>query len=704
MTLNWRVDFGDGPQAVEIPHVWHGSMPVSWEGPAVYSCEIEVPFGGGWLVFHGVSYLAVVRVDGVEVLRHEGIWDAFSLDMNAWVGKQINLSVEVTKNGGPSFPVKEVASGFLPYVFHTFGGIFREVEWVESEPILDAPAPTARATVEGDRVSVDGVPTFGRGVLTWGWYPETASPHPDEATLCGEIDTIQRMGFNLIKFCLWLPPHGYLEEMNRRDMMAWIELPIWLPSSDPVSLNKMKQECLRIVRQYRRHPNILAWTAGCELSEGIPPEWRRDLVAEIQSLTGHPLVKDNSGGAEMYGGHPAEFGTFEDFHPYCDPMFYPQVMNSLAAGPREPRPIFFGEFNDHDVVRPLHQWVEETPYWASSDVDLNAQGVRWQYDFPGIIEQCREEDLGEWLRERWPQLLTTSLSQSAWMREQAFDLARLVPGCTGWVVTGHRHTPISSAGMVDDLGQPVFSEELTRRWTTDTRLILFPRRTPPWIDGGNRVGWEPTTVRFSGDCLFQVAAHSVQGGEGALSWRIGGHTGTCEIASVPSMCATEVGRFTVALKAGNYDLELAWGGVSQRHTIHVVEKLDKPEADFIGAPAETLSRPFFRESCLVFDHPIWQEHGWVNAWPLWKLVAGDSVMSTTWLDSAHPGWEPILTRLDSRTYERAPLVVRHRDKIISTLRPEGGLGDQPIGLSRNPAGHALIRTLRSLFTGPEEPD
>lgn len=79
-------------------------------------------------------------------------------------------------------------------------------------------------------------------------------------------------------------------------------------------------------------------------------------------------------------------------------------------------------------------------------------------------------------------------------------------------------------------------------------------------------------------------------------------------------------------------------------------------------------------------------------------------MSTTWLDSAHPGWEPILTRLDSRTYERAPLVVRHRDKIISTLRPEGGLGDQPIGLSRNPAGHALIRTLRSLFSGPEEPD
>ncbi|MCA0359629.1 MAG: hypothetical protein LCH41_01110 [Armatimonadetes bacterium] len=700
MTLDWSMDFGDGPRAVEVPHVWHGSMPMSWEGPALYSCEVDVPPGGGWLVFHGVSYLAVVRINDEEVLRHEGIWDAFSLDLRAWAGSKINLSVEVVKNGGPSYPVKDVASGFLPYVYHTFGGIFREVEWSASEPILDAEAPPSRMRVEEDRVFVDGQPFFGRGVLTWGWYPETTSPHPDEDTFIKEIDTIQRMGFNLIKFCLWLPPHGYLEEMNRRGMMAWIELPIWLPSSDAAALERMKQESLRIVRQYRRHSNILAWTAGCELSEGIPPEWRRDLVAEIQALTRHPLVKDNSGGAEMYGGHPAEFGTFEDFHPYCDPMFYPQVMDSLSAGPRERKPIFFGEFNDHDLVRPLHQWVEETPYWASDDPALNAQGVRWQYDFPAIVEQCRSGSLGDWLVSRWEELIATSISQSTWMREEAFDLARMVPGCAGWVVTGHRHTPISSTGMVDDTGEPIFPPEVTKRWTSDTRLILFPRRTPPWIDGGNRVGWEPTRVRFAGECLFQVAVHSVHGEEGSLAWEIGGFRGVCDAKSAPSMQPTEVGRFVVHLTPGVHDLELRWGRVVQRQAIHVVERGGSAIPDFLIPPAESLARPFFRESCLVLDHPIWRQCGWEHAWPLWRLVASDTAMSSAWLDSAFPGWEPILTRLDTRTYERAPLAVRHQGKIITTLRPQGGLGDQPIGVSRNPGGHALIRTLRALLAGP----
>ena len=127
MQMNWTVDYGDGPIPVQVPHVWHGQVPVPWEGPAAYRTEISVPLGQPHLVFWGVSYRAEIWVSNSLVLVHEGIWDAFSVDLSPWQGQLVEIRVRVTKNGGTSFPVKQVASGFLPYVYQTFGGIFREV-------------------------------------------------------------------------------------------------------------------------------------------------------------------------------------------------------------------------------------------------------------------------------------------------------------------------------------------------------------------------------------------------------------------------------------------------------------------------------------------------------------------------------------------------------------------------------------------------
>lgn len=695
MPLQWTVDYGNGAIPVELPHVWHLQVPVAWEGPAIYRATAKVEPETPILLFHGASYLAEVFVDGQPVADHRGIWDAFTVDLTPWANQQVEFEVRVTKNGGRRFPVRDVASGFIPYVFHTFGGLFRPVEFVGPGFQLQKDAAQTGVTVDNGRIHVHGKPFYARGILTWGWYPQTANPHADLATIRAEVGHIQNAGFNLVKFCLWLPPHHYLQELHRRGIWAWIELPIWLPNPEATSLHQMEEECLRIVSQYRHHPNILAWTAGCELSEGIDPQWRKGLVEKIQALTGHPLVKDNSGGAEMYGGHPDEFGTFEDFHPYCEPMDYPGVLASLAPGPRSAMPALLGEFNDYDLFRPLHQWVDDCPYWASGDPEQNDQGVRWQHDLPAIIANCRDSELGEWLERHGNELALNSHLQSVWMRQRAFDATRLQSWIDGWVLTGLRHTPISSAGILDDNGEPAYPVQTLRQWTADTSLLLFPRRTPPWVNGGNRAGFEPPTVRFAGNCRFLAAVHSVVDVESTLRWNIEGvGSGECPATRVRALETAEVGSFTAELPAGRHRLELSFGGALREFPIHVTTPLDPFDLGVTHRPSATLSRPFFREACLHYQHPAWAETGWLNDFERLALVASDQTIDPCCLPQDA---EILLTRLDTRTFERLPIAARIGNRIVTTLLPGCPRGDQPPDPSKNPAAHDFLRLVERLL-------
>ncbi|HXH61064.1 MAG TPA: hypothetical protein VNI20_06865, partial [Fimbriimonadaceae bacterium] len=473
--MNWTVDYGEGPQPVSLPHAWRQDVPVKWEGPAIYRTEIDVAHDDEWLVFEGVSFRAEVLFDGEPVAQHEGIWDAFSVPLRGHQGRNVNVEVRVTKNGGETFPVRRVLSGFLPYVFNTFGGIYGAVRVVRSQadPCEDLPpAPQSRVVADGTHLMVDGKPFFMRGVLSWGWYPELGHTNPTDDDVRQEVSTAKSLGFNTIKFCLWVPRHRFFEILEEEGMFAWLELPLWDP--DPSGLDKMEEELGRIVRQFRRHSCIVAWTVGCELSGSTPPEFRRRLVQMVKDETGCPLVKDNSGGAEMYGGDLREFGTFDDFHPYCDTHFYPPVLESLRPGAREQRPILLGEFCDFDVHRDLARLKQEAPYWASADPALNDQGVRWQYDLPRVLAESR------WANCDNSALIASSKSKRGWVRSRVMEAVYATPEIAGFVVTGWRHTPVSTSGLVDDALQPVYGQSKVDRWNRDDVLFLVPYRRPPW--------------------------------------------------------------------------------------------------------------------------------------------------------------------------------------------------------------------------------
>lgn len=723
----WTVDYGDGrkPKKITVPHAWRQDVPVDWEGPAIYRVLADVPIDGAKLRFHGVSFSAEIYVGGQHRLTHRGIWDAFDLDLSDHAGRVVELEIHVTKNGGGSYPVRSVASGFLPYVFHTFGGIFREVEWTPEA--VSKPKPPSRVELRGTEIRVDGKPTYLRGLLHWGWYPQLGHPNPSEATIREEVRAAKALGFNLVKFCLWVPPHAYLEILEQEGMLGWLELPLWDP--EPGSIESIALELEDIVRQYRHHPSLIAWTIGCELSSATPPEYRERMVNLVQALTGCPLVKDNSGGAEMYGGDLREFGSFRDFHPYCDTPHYPPVLDSLLNGPRSQQPILLGEFNDLDVHRDLASLVDHLPYWASGLPELNAKGVRWQYDLPRVLAESdfahEPEAAGH---ER---LLQSSRSQALFVSKFVHEQVRARSDIRGYVVTGWRDTPISSSGFFDDWGNPRFSPEETADWNGAEILFRIPARRPPWQRGGNQPGWIDDANRFVGPQTWTIGLHSESGRRDRLIWEVVDRTGlrvssgVGPESTVSALTATVVGEVHCVLAPGEYLLKVEFGGVSNSWPIWVVDGPSVPKVEFLdpenrfgvvgsGGPRVsvgfdpdaavsfltgegTVEAPFWREAAYQFRGPDSEfKRLYEDRWERLLPISGDRVIDSEWLGQRYPDAVSLLTRVDTRTYRANPVVaVTQTGKVLTTLRPYGGLGIQP-GFRQNPSGQALLGALLKL--------
>lgn len=732
--VRWKLRYDSFSETSEIllPHAWRQDIPLTVEGPVLYECVIKAPRGVSHLYFQNVSYQAEVFLDDTLVLVHQGIWDAFAVPLDRFAGKSVRLTVRVTKNGGASFPVKQVASGFLPYVFNTFGGIFGIVELVHGAPVLEQRPTAPRVSVRGNQIFLDGQPFYIRGILHWGWYPELGHPNPSDSTIREEVQAIKSRGFNLVKFCLWVPSHRYLEILRQEGLEAWIELPLWNPSPNEEKLGRIANELEQIVRQYRGHDNVIAWTVGCELGEAVPAAFRAKITQLVRNLTGCPLVKDSSGGSEMYGGDPREFGSFSDFHPYCDLPFYPAVLDTLLPGPRASGPVILGEFNDVDVHRDLARLGDELPYWCSSLSELNDRGVRWQYDLPSVVADSRFSNHPT--KNRHSVLMESSRRKSLFIRKTVHEAVRARDSIAGYVVTGLRDTPISSSGFLDDWAEARFTTEECEAWNGETTLFLIPGRKPSWMNGGNRPGWVDPYNRFVGLANWRIGIHSSLELEGGLVWKLMGSDGTVaaegaeDTSWVPPLRSTEIGRIVVELSAGAYTLVVEFSGVTNQWPIWIV---GRPEwngvsfEDSMGRLGEipggagqrdglfrvstvwndasltilteegTKAAPFWREAAYEFlNDDFWAMVPFAEQWSRLLPICSDRVLDEAWLKANVGEYEVILNRVDTRTYVDTPVMVRGRHGIVSTLRPFGGLGVQPPSLNSNPAGVEFIRAVR----------
>jgi len=633
---------------------------------------------------------------------------------------------------------------------------------------------------QGSRILINSSPVFVRMVLSWGWYPEHIAPNPGPDRVRADLIRLKSMGYNGVKLCLWFPPQYYFDLADELGMLLWVELPVWLPTMSEYFKRQTPIEFAALMRQARNHPSVILYTVGCELNEEAEAPTVRRLFEIVKSFAQDALVRDNSGSSEAYGGSLDESAEFYDHHFYADQQFMRPLLDMFAPGWREPQPWLFGEFCDYDTLRdiPQIQARNTEPRWWETE---NPQGVRAAIDLvdqPGSL-------LASGLWDRAGELNQVSVRQGLLHRKLTIELIRSRSDTSGYVVTGEVDTPISTAGMWDELDATKFPSEEFRRFNQDTVVFLGWRRQRRWMARGDRPVFRDNFCFRSGE---EIRAHLVvshfgrERGPAVFSWQaidlqgtmIYSAKGQSDRISPGEVREIGVAKFTapmvehprrIDLRA---DVRIGSAVVTNNWRLFIFPPdpwqgiepvfLHDPAGRLEGLPA-TLHEPGGRpEELLAFVQAPSVLSGvglftvWEPALADWIAEGGAAILLLErdgmpspvpkielpyWRESLkfgvpHPAWGdfpephepdmqfygmapdvalnpgehsgefgPIFQRVDTRQFTISDYVLELSiglgRLLVSTLRLDGGLGDQPSGLENHPAGaHLLACWLRYL--------
>ena len=633
----WDIEIGDKTGKVNVPGAWEAQ---GWSvdvDSAVYRYEFTIP--ATWsrarllLRFGAVSYFVEVRINGKIVGTHEGLWDAFTLDITdaALPGATNQIELHITKPSNQKegiYPYRQVLVGFIPYVTTTFGGPWQAISleahitpaWMEVQVAPDWETGTvkvrasldglvsnctaeildvngiilAQSTIQkeqaelrvnnphswtpqapvlytlrlraedgnnivaettrhfgfrrlhtaGDTLLFNGETVSLRGVLSWGWNPRTLAPNPTDDEIRDEFQRVRELGFNLVKLCLFVPPPRVFEIADEEGMLLWLELPMWLPILTDHLRKQALLEYAAILAKVHHHPSVVIYSLGCELGSDMADA---ALLAALDRLTREAtcsvLVCDNSGSGEAYQGLDFDFADFNDYHFYADLHQFKPLLDHFRRDWRSERPLIFGEFCYSDDYR--------DPTELTTNDGMNP----WWRDLTGV-----EGTLERWAYSRQEERMAalnlpfTDAELMAWSRQQSFvtrkatlEMVRSRRGMGGYVITGLRDTPISTAGVFDDLNRAKFDAQRFRQFNADSVLVLDQGRARIWHNG-DRPDPQDRFCHTSGQpaSLRMVLSHNGPAIEQAnLTWEL------IPVGASPTRADHLQGRATIAAIPGS---------------------------------------------------------------------------------------------------------------------------------------------------------
>lgn len=285
--------------------------------------QFRRPGERAWLRVGAAATEASVVLNGQTVGLHLGAWTPFEFEITPWLRDENELLIHCRDR-------VHTTNGFLPTIGIRWTGA-RDVR-IQTTPTPSRPPARQRSATRGTQLLVDGRPFRVRGVLHWGYYPELGNPWPDRDTIRREILHVRSLGFNLIKFCLWIPPPAYYELCEELGMFVWQEYPVW---NTPLAGEGVLREFADFFRNDAPFSCVILRTMTCE-NDRVSAETARRLVDLCHEMIPGSLALDNSGWlcSERYG-------DFHDEHPYLNNMewsFYGRRMRPLLT-----RPLLLGE-------------------------------------------------------------------------------------------------------------------------------------------------------------------------------------------------------------------------------------------------------------------------------------------------------------------------------------------------------------------------
>lgn len=159
-------------------------------------------------------------------------------------------------------------------------------------------------TTEGKDLLVNGRKIFLRGTLDCCIFPLTGVPPTDHEGWLKEMETLQKWGFNHIRFHSWCPPEAAFDVADSLGIYIQAELPVWSLKigDDPKVTTFLKDEFKRMSEAYGNHPSWIMSTCGNELQHDFTTLNR--LVGDMRDRDPRRLYAATSFTFEKgHGGH-----------------------------------------------------------------------------------------------------------------------------------------------------------------------------------------------------------------------------------------------------------------------------------------------------------------------------------------------------------------------------------------------------------------
>lgn len=120
---------------------------------------------------------------------------------------------------------------------------------------------------DGNRLLVNGRPTFLRGKHDGCVFPLTGHAPMDKETWLGYFKKLRDCGINHVRFHSWCPPEAAFAAADETGIYLQPELAVWanLDELTPEEMESIRKQGEEIVREYGNHPSFVMMSLGNEL-------------------------------------------------------------------------------------------------------------------------------------------------------------------------------------------------------------------------------------------------------------------------------------------------------------------------------------------------------------------------------------------------------------------------------------------------------
>ena len=483
---------------------------------------------------------------------------------------------------------------------------------------------------DGDQFRLNGHPIGIRGVLNWGYAPPSVAPSLDEAWMRAEIEFAKSRGFNLMKFCLWIPPKRYLELCDELGMLAWMEYPAWHPQFDQQHLAELRQEYTEFYEYDRNHASIVLRSLTCETGPGADLAVIQSLYDQCKSYIPDAVIEDDSSWIAWNRVH-----DFYDDHPYGNNQTWVATLSELKSyiGKHELQPLVLGEAIAADTwTVPDQESLDRAKQQPAHGAWAVRDNLRWQ----------------------------NSMTELANQRDRRFDPGTLLPQS--------RHYGL----LMRKFQIETYQREVPHGGYVVSVIRDFPKAAMGLIDYNNRAKTIREDWQFQSDAMLILQTRSDR-----RSFDSGQQTRIQLIAKNSGPHPIDAGKLTLELLDGSR-LDLPQPATEPFHVVLQQAELAKVESGSSGSTDFGWTMPAVRQPKRFVLQARWDADGTTrtNQWPIWVLPVSPEVKPTIAVhDSAQgiAGCLPIVAvPWNAAATDGPPVLTRRLDEGLLQHLKNGG--------------------------------